>query len=375
MVALSRRLSRLRAVEAPARLRQRALRQALRSTPRPSLVVPLAGWRLRPTFGMQLSRMAAAVAVVVALGYTTVAASAAFLPDSPLYAVRLIIEDVIVAVAPTEQKPRLAVEQLESRLVAVDAMVQVGRIEDASRAMNAAAQRADYLEAAAVQAAHPQEVRAVVTSKVEQHRVTIDTFRQQGGDTPAVLARPVASVPAPVPAALPQPAPAAPPQPAPASEPAETAADVSSTLTAPTAPGGFEPIGRTSNTLGGAVVESGAPRVSGATAPLAAPQSEFGPIGRTELPPPALAPASGAAQAPAAAPAAAPAGSFAPVSGNAAPPAPASAAATATAATVAPAGSSAAGLEAPTGGFRPITNGLPSPNRTPHDTLRPAPGQ
>lgn len=389
LVALSRRLRRLRAVEAPARLRQRGLPDALRSTPRPSRVVPLSPGRLRPSWTMQVSRMAAAIAVALGLGYTAVAASADSLPNSPLYAFRLIIEDVRVAVAPPEEKPRLAVEQLEGRLEAADAMVQVGRIDDASRAMKNAAQRVEYLQAAAVQAPHPQEVRAAVTSAVEQRRGTIETIRQQGGDTPPVLARPVAAVAAPAPAAAPPAAPAAPPQPVPALEPAETPADVAGTLTAPAAPGGFEPIARTGNTLGGAVVEGAAPRLPGAAAPLAAPQSDFGPIGRTEIPPPALAPAagpalapslpaaapaSGPALAPAPGPAAAPAASFVPIGGNSsAQPSIPVPTATSAVTTIAP--TDGAALEAPTGGFRSIPQRLPAPNRTSDDSLRSAPWQ
>jgi hypothetical protein len=348
---------------------------------------------MRPAWTVQFGRMAASIAIAVALGYSAVAASAASLPDSPLYQVKLVVQDVLIAVAPPEQKPRLAVEQLEVRLGDAQAMVDVGRTQEAGRAVKAAARSIEYAEALAPQSSSPQEVRAAIKSSVEKHSGAMENFRQQGGDTPPVLSREVAAVPE-------RAAPAAPPSsvaapPAPAAEPADTPADVTSAFGAPVR--GFEtlPLNRAGGVPGGGGVENNMSRPSASAGSAAAPSGAFAPLPgsdaqRPAAPPASFVPVGGDSQPAAAAPAAplSPAGTgdaaqtvppppaaFAPVgNGGATAAGPASAspaaAASATAANPSSPASTVGGVEAPTGGFRSIPGGLPSPNRTAHDSQR-----
>jgi Domain of unknown function (DUF5667) len=184
LAQLSWRLQRLHSVTAPERLRREGLARALASSAvRRSHVVPLA-----PSHGslfLASRRLAATAAAVFLLVYGTLAASAASLPDSPLYQVKLLVEDARVAVAPPEEKPLIYAEQASRRLDETDALISDGRIGAAERAASDAAKRIESARAAAQQAPAPQ-VREAIGSTLEQYRSVSESLASRGGSPPRV---------------------------------------------------------------------------------------------------------------------------------------------------------------------------------------------
>src|SRR5207245_1626186 len=113
---LAQRLRDLRKVRAPERLRARTL-DGVRDWQNARRVVPLADIRRRrETWTRLASRAVAAAALAVSIGYTTYAASASSLPDSPFYSVKLFVEDIRVAVASPDVRPQIYVERADQRL-------------------------------------------------------------------------------------------------------------------------------------------------------------------------------------------------------------------------------------------------------------------
>ena len=130
-------------------------------------------------------RLAATAAAIFLLAFGTFAASAASLPDSPLYPVRLLVEDARVAVAPVEEKPLIYVEQATRRLEETDALISDGRISAAERTVSDAAKRIESAQAAAQQAPAPQ-VRDAIGSTLAQYRSVSESLVSRGGSLPPV---------------------------------------------------------------------------------------------------------------------------------------------------------------------------------------------
>src|SRR5437867_966663 len=179
------RLQRLTSVSAPERLRRTGLARALATPTVPPRVhaVPLAGRHQ----GMLVAsrRLAATAAAIFLLGYGTFAASAASLPDSPLYPVKLLVEDARVAVAPAGDRPLIYVEQATRRLEEADTLISDGRIDAAERSTSDAAKRIESARAAAQQSPAPQ-VRDAIGSTVVQYRSVSESLAARGGSSPTV---------------------------------------------------------------------------------------------------------------------------------------------------------------------------------------------
>jgi hypothetical protein len=307
------------------------------------------------------------VVAAVVVAYSGVAASAASLPDSPLYSVKLLVEDVIVAVAPPEQKPRLYVGQLERRLEETEAFVQEGRIQEAGQTMKAAAQRIEYAEAAAP-SGRSDQVREQIESTVAQHRRTLDSFQQQGGQPPAALAAPASVAVSPAPAVRPQP-PA--PLPAAAVESIENSTEAAAAAVGPAVAAGIESSLASGQPASAAPVAASAPRLPANS--VAAPQADFGSIAGSRPPAAVAAPPAPAAEAPVAS--FAPIGQVAtltatPITAALASPSVPSPTASPTAATPPALPSPTGGIGAPTGGFQSIPDRLPALQRTGPDSPR-----
>src|SRR5205814_504242 len=88
----------------------------------------------------------------------TLAASAASLPDSPFYSVKLFVEDVAVTLAQPEQKPQLYVQQASTRVEEATVLMQQGKINEAERTVNEAAQRVKAAETARDRVSHTSEM-------------------------------------------------------------------------------------------------------------------------------------------------------------------------------------------------------------------------
>lgn len=185
LLLVAQRLSRLRQVRAPERLRARALARLLAAPPRPGPVRLVPRRPVAQALGMLAIRLAASVLVAVFLGYGTMAVSAASLPDSPLYSVKLLVEDMRVAVAPAEQKPQIYVEQAVRRLEETEALIQTGRLPEAERAIEDASRRIASARAAAEQAPRQEQVREAIGTTSARARAVAEALSLLGGSAPA----------------------------------------------------------------------------------------------------------------------------------------------------------------------------------------------
>ncbi len=159
---LAQRLQHLRGVKAPARLRARTLGELQRS-PSSLRVVRLADARReRESWVTLASRAVAAAGFVVFVGYGTIAASAASLPNSPFYSFKLFVEDVRVAVADANARPQILVEQADQRLAETQKLIEVGQLVQAENTVNAAEHKLETARATVAQSAHPQQVREAI---------------------------------------------------------------------------------------------------------------------------------------------------------------------------------------------------------------------
>ncbi len=263
---LAQRLQRLHAVAAPDRLRSTALARALavkRAPDRRPRVILFPSAR---GLALAAGRLAASVVAGTVLGYGAYVASAASLPDSPLYQVKLLVEDARVAMAPADQRSQIYVEQATRRIEETDALIQDGRISDAERSAGDAARRIESARAAAREAPAAGVQRAIGTTE-DQYRSVSRVLTDRGGSPPPVSppdARAAAVQPAPV---APEVAPSA------QSEPANSGNSVGAPLTGT----GFSPI---------ASVGPGAGAQVGATAEpparVSAPPSDFAAIGSAD---------------------------------------------------------------------------------------------
>jgi Domain of unknown function (DUF5667) len=202
LAQLAWRLQRLHSVSAPERLRRTGLARVLAMSPvRPyAHVVPLAPRRQRQLL-LTSRRLAATAAAVFLLAYGTFVVSAASLPDSPLYPVKLLVEDARVAVAPAEERPLIYVEQATRRIEETDALISDGRISAAERSASDAAKRIESAQVAAAQQSPAPQVRAAIGSTVAQYRSVSESLASRGGSSPpvtsgqpVVAARPPAAI-------------------------------------------------------------------------------------------------------------------------------------------------------------------------------------
>ena len=197
---LAQRLQRLQSVAAPDGLRRTALSRALAgqmaSDRRPRLVFFPSARGLALAAG----RLAASVVAGTVLGYGAYAASAASLPDSPLYQVKLLVEDARVAIAPADQRSQIYVEQATRRIEETDALIQDGRISDAERSASDAARRIESARAAAGDVPAVEVQRAIGTTE-DQYRSVSRVLADRGGSSPIVSppeARAAAAPPPPI---------------------------------------------------------------------------------------------------------------------------------------------------------------------------------
>jgi hypothetical protein len=257
LFALTQRLQRLHAVTAPDRLRRTGLQRAFSrqgARDRRSNVISFPWSR---GIALAAARLAASIVVGTMLGYGAYAASAASLPDSPLYQVKLLVEDARVAIAPSDQRPQIYVEQAARRIEETDALIQGGRISDAEVAASDAARRLESAQAASREGTVPQatapEVQRAIGTTTDQYRSVSRALADRGGSSPPVTAaRPASEQP--VPEARTSPAQssaleahAPPAQTAPEPESAETppiqpAASANGAVGAPLPGTGFAPI-------------------------------------------------------------------------------------------------------------------------------------
>jgi len=268
---LAQRLQRLHAVAAPDRLRSTALAHALAVKRAPDRRPRVIFFPSARGLALAAGRLAASVVAGTVLGYGAYVASAASLPDSPLYQVKLLVEDARVAMAPADQRSQIFVEQATRRIEETDALIQDGRISDAERSASDAARRIESARAAAREAPAADVQRADVQRAIgtteDQYRSVSRVLADRGGSPPPVS-------PPEARAAAVQPVPVAPEVAASAqSEPATSGNSVGAPLTGT----GFSPI---------ASVGPGAGAQVGATAEpparVSAPPSDFAAIGSAD---------------------------------------------------------------------------------------------
>lgn len=197
---LAQRLQRLQAVAAPDRLRRTALPRALAAKGAPDRRPRVLFFPSARGLALAAGRLAASVVAGTVLGYGAYVASAASLPDSPLYQVKLLVEDARVAIAPADQRSQIYVEQATRRIEETDALIQDGRISDAERSAGDAARRIESARAAAREAPAAEVQRAIGTTE-DQYRSVSRVLADRGGSPPPVSppeARAAAVPPAPV---------------------------------------------------------------------------------------------------------------------------------------------------------------------------------
>jgi hypothetical protein len=331
LFALTQQLQRLHAVTAPERLQRTGLQRALSRQAGRHRGPTVLSFPWSRNLALGATRIAASLIVATMLGYGAFAASAASLPDSPLYQVKLFVEDARVAIAPSDQRPQIYVEQAARRLEETDALIQDGRISDAERAATDAARRIESARTASEEGvvspgSAPAVQRAIGTTE-DQYRSVSRALADRGGSSPSVRAsetrsasqQPAAPEPRP-PAAQPTaPETQASPAQAPGPERAEPAsvepvASGSGAVGAPLAGSGFAPITPPA--------ASPSPQVRATSEPprVSAPPSGFSAIGS----PTQAAASSGqpAATSEAAPPTAAPTSPLPPTAAPTSPPAP-----------------------------------------------------
>lgn len=189
LLELGRRLQRLQDLSAPARLREEALARALAAPiPNRRRVIPL---RARPAeWAVVVARLAASALVAFGTAYGTVAVSAASLPNSPLYPVKLFVEDIRVAVAPIDQRPDLYVELAVRRVEETETLLQTGRIVEAERAVESANRQIAAARAAADQRSRVGPSNEVLASTSERVQKVTEALTHRGGTSPAILPEP-----------------------------------------------------------------------------------------------------------------------------------------------------------------------------------------
>lgn len=137
-------------------------------------------WRLYPIdrlaaapWGAALPRLAAAIALTFILLGGVATVSAGSLPDEPLYPVKLAIEDLQLAVAPSPQaQMELELHFTARRLEEVETAVLQGRVESAQRGLALYEERVAKL--------HIQtEPASTVTDSIDPERLKAGLERQQ----------------------------------------------------------------------------------------------------------------------------------------------------------------------------------------------------
>jgi hypothetical protein len=276
LFALAEHLGTLRSVTAPASLRQTGLHRAL-ATPVPKrralFPEPHFAWR---NWTFVASRAVAAMLAVVLFGYGTVASSAASLPNSPLYPVKLFVEDVQVAVSPPSERPKLRTEQAVQHDDQARKLADNGQLVEARQANNDAGKRLDDARVAANQVPDPQ-VQAVI----EKTSATHDAVTRVLDDRQATPSNTVAQGPSGANAAATAPSTARPSvQGTTTSAPSPTGTPIPQNIGAPVATGGFTTIGAadasptTSSSTGSAsTVEPTAAAETATPVPVGAPSS------------------------------------------------------------------------------------------------------
>jgi len=294
--ALSEQLSVLRDVNAPAELRRTALQRAF-ATPLPTRrkIFPRPFLDLR-SWTFVASRASAALLAVILLAYGTVVSSAASLPDSPLYPVKLLVEDVQFALAPSSDRPKLYSEQAVRRLDETKALIDDGRIPEAVQTANAAGQSIELARAAAEQSSSPQDAQAVIAATTDPYQSVLAALEAHGVAPSVVLAQ----VPGPdshVKAAQATPQSRSGASQTPVVAPSATATRVAQSVAAPLPSGGFTAIEESGANSSPTEMPSGSsssmlsPTSSPTAAPVDAPSSGFVAIGeptRTADPAPAI---------------------------------------------------------------------------------------
>jgi hypothetical protein len=191
---MSRRLRRLRARRAPERLRRSAWTRAM--------AVPVRSQRSRrlwvldpaPTWFQAAARVAATIVAVATVGYGAVAASASTLPGSPLYPVKVLVEDITIAVAPEDQKPDLFVNQANRRLDEAEALARDRRIDEAERLAEDATRSLESAKVATAKS--PDPIR--VSQAIETTENRLERARPAPAPPRVSVTRPVEIFPVPV---------------------------------------------------------------------------------------------------------------------------------------------------------------------------------
>ena len=192
LLELGHRLHRLQDISAPPHLREAALARALATPlPRRARVIPL-----RTSAGEWAvvgARLAASALVAFGTAYGTVAVSAASLPNSPLYPVKLLVEDIRVAVAPTEQKPDIYVEMAVRRVEETETLLQTGRLVEAERAVEVANRQIATARAANVQSPRIKGSNEALVASTERVQRVAAALTHRGSTQPSLpeAARPV----------------------------------------------------------------------------------------------------------------------------------------------------------------------------------------
>lgn len=125
-----------------------------------------------PIWVQSAARIAAALIVVVTVGYGALAASASSLPNSPLYPVKVLVEDFAIAFAPDDQKPDLLVHQANRRLDEVEALAREGRSVEAERVAEEALRKLESAKVVASLSGNPARLSQAIEMTENRARTT-----------------------------------------------------------------------------------------------------------------------------------------------------------------------------------------------------------
>lgn len=189
----SRRLRRLRAQRAPDRLRHgawnRAMAAPIQGKPRRSLWLT----QTPPAWVVAAGRVAASLVAALTVGYGAVAASAASMPNSPLYPVKIVIEDIMIAVAPTEHRADLLLNQANRRLDESRVLADDGQMNRAERLVEDASQKIEGAKALAPIATDPGRTNQGIQIAVTRAALADESIERTKPAPSAVVVAPAAA--------------------------------------------------------------------------------------------------------------------------------------------------------------------------------------
>jgi hypothetical protein len=159
-----------------------------------------------PAWFVAAGRVAASIIAALTVSYGAIAVSASVDPDSLLYPIKIVIEDVSIAVAPAEHRADLLVNQANRRLDESQVLAEEGQVDRAERLVEDASQKIEGAKALVQRASDPSKTsRSIETTASRATRTDESLERNKsasepklGAPAPVVAPPPVVYAPAPV---------------------------------------------------------------------------------------------------------------------------------------------------------------------------------